>query len=520
MRKNIFLLLIILAAAVFLRLWQLDSIPPGLYPDVAINGNDALEALKTHNFKLFYPENNGREGLFMNLIALSFLIFGPSVWAIKIVAAIAGILTVFGIYLLARELFYWPAEKIKSHNYVAFLAAFFLATSFWHILFSRLGFRMILVPLAFVYSFYFLFKAFRTNYWRPAIFGGIAFGLGFYTYGSFRFAVLILGVMLVFWLLKYCKEKQFRKYAILVGAFLIATFLTALPIGIYFLQHPADFIGRAAGVSIFTQSSPVKAFVVGMITHLAMFDYKGDFNWRHNLAGMPMLPWFLGVFFLIGLLLTIFRFSRKENAAVNLFLISSFFIMLLPGAFTYEGIPHALRVVGVIPIVYIFTGLGVWEVYNFIASSSDRKKFITAVFLLFLLSAGAAEYTKYFYYWAENYNLQSAFSVNYVKIGDYLNSLPDNVQKYVIVNQDGVSVPWPNGIPMPAQTPMFIENSKYGRLRSTYLVPKNIDKINIGSNKAVIVLMQSDTNLILKIYEKFPQLKPQPQDGFWVFNIN
>ncbi len=73
---------------------------------------------------------------------------------------------------------------------------------------------------------------------------------------------------------------------------------------------------------------------------------------------------------------------------------------------------------------------------------------------------------------------------------------------------------------MTAQTPMFIENSKYGRIRTTYIVPKNIDKINIGSNKAVIVLMQSDTNLILKIYEKFPQLKPQPQDGFWVFNIN
>src|SRR3989344_6172539 len=104
-KKILLLLIVIFVISAFFRLWLLSSIPPGLYPDVAINGNDVLASLKSGDFKVFYPDNNGREGLFMWLIALSFLIFGVSVWSIKITAATLGILTVLGTYLLTKELF-------------------------------------------------------------------------------------------------------------------------------------------------------------------------------------------------------------------------------------------------------------------------------------------------------------------------------------------------------------------------------------------------------------------------------
>jgi len=81
----------------FFRFYRLNSVPPGLYPDIAINGNDALLSLQTGEYKLFYPENNGREGLMMWLDAASMAIFGINVLALKIPAAIAGVLTVFGI---------------------------------------------------------------------------------------------------------------------------------------------------------------------------------------------------------------------------------------------------------------------------------------------------------------------------------------------------------------------------------------------------------------------------------------
>src|SRR3990167_10730748 len=131
--KSLLFLIIILVIASFFRLWQLNGIPPGLYPDVAIYANDALDSLKTKDFKVFYPENNGREGLYMWILALSFSLFGVSIWSIKIVTATAGILTVLGLYLLIKELFNNVTIKQFNNETVALLSSFFLATSFWHV---------------------------------------------------------------------------------------------------------------------------------------------------------------------------------------------------------------------------------------------------------------------------------------------------------------------------------------------------------------------------------------------------
>jgi len=126
-KKHHLILIAIIALAAALRLYSLDTIPPGLWPDEALNGTQAL----TEPLKLFYPENNGREGLIMWLDALSFRFLGVSMFSFRLVPAIIGILTVLGIYLLGSEMF-----KKKS---VGLLAAFFVATSFWHINFSRIN---------------------------------------------------------------------------------------------------------------------------------------------------------------------------------------------------------------------------------------------------------------------------------------------------------------------------------------------------------------------------------------------
>jgi 4-amino-4-deoxy-L-arabinose transferase-like glycosyltransferase len=149
---------IILILAIFFRFWKLNEIPPGLYPDVALNGTEAFFSLKNKNFKVFYPENYGREGLMMWLIAFSFEIFGVSILSIRIVAATIGVLTVMGLYLLARELLFRNRELSEK---VSLLSSFFLAVSFWHTNLSRIGFRVILLPFILVFSFYFLLKAFR-----------------------------------------------------------------------------------------------------------------------------------------------------------------------------------------------------------------------------------------------------------------------------------------------------------------------------------------------------------------------
>ena len=516
--KTLIFLIIILIIACFFRLWKLNEIPPGLYPDVAINGNQAI----TEPGKIFYPENNGREGLFINLIYLSFSLLGISIWSIKIVAAIIGILTVFGLYLLTKELLN-SQKSIVNSQFVALLSSFFLAISFWHTNFSRIGFRAILVPFCLVFLFYFLFKGFRTQKISNFIFAGIFFGLGFHSYIAYRFSVLLILIVLIFWRVIYKKQNLQKKFLLFTAYFLLFTLIIALPIGIYFLKNPSEIVSRATGISIFNQANPGKAFAKSLVSHLLMFNFSGDQNWRHNISGEPILFWPMGIFFLIGIFLSIKKLIlsiKNKNYSlfiVYCFLLSWFFIMLLPGILTSEGIPHSLRTIGAIPPVFIFAGLGAiisWEKTKEIFKLKTIKNWVIIFStVLMLITLVFSEYYRYFVIWGKNPEVKSAFATNYVEIGAYLNSLPSETKKYVIVNEGGVLVIGKGSpLPMPAQTPMFIERTKFKEPQAIYLLPGEIAKIKI-ERKTTIVLMKCDENLLLELSKKFPAGKIQEKNN-------
>jgi len=224
--RTAFTLGLILIIASFLRLYHLKTTPPGLYPDEAMDGTNAQETLQTGHFKVYYPENNGREGLFMNMQAVFLKVIGQNEpWVLRLPSAIFGILTVLGMFSLTRELFryeipmstnirkqpedsYIRKKFIFRSEHIALLSAFLLATSFWHINFSRISFRAITAPFFLVWAIYFLLLGFnklaRGEKFRYAtlfhIIGGIFFGLGFYTYIAYRvMPLLVLFVIIYFW---------------------------------------------------------------------------------------------------------------------------------------------------------------------------------------------------------------------------------------------------------------------------------------------------------------------------------
>ena len=145
--KHILLLVLIIVIAIFFRFWQFGSIPPGLYQDEAMNGADAFKTLQTGDFRPFYTNNNGREGMIVWLDAWAIKAFGTEPWVLRLFPAIAGVLAVLGIYFLTKELFNIEAALASS---------FFMATGFWAVNFSRIGFRAGLMPMFLIWSFYFL----------------------------------------------------------------------------------------------------------------------------------------------------------------------------------------------------------------------------------------------------------------------------------------------------------------------------------------------------------------------------
>src|SRR3989338_6432375 len=522
--KTFMLLLLILIIAGFLRLYHITTVPPGLYPDEAMNGNNALQAIQTGNYKVFYPENNGREGLFMNIQALFLKFFGvnsPSQissgetwegkpWVLRLPSAIFGILTVLGTYFLGKELF-----SVR----VGLFSAFLLATSFWHINFSHIGFRAIMAPFFLVWAIYFLLLALRKlkefqNVLVPCLLSlvaGVFYGLGFYSYIAYRVTpILILFIILFYWL----KDKGAvirKKILATCLLFLVSSFIVALPLGIYFLQHPADFMGRTTQVSVFSSASPMKDLAMNTVKTLGMFNFAGDWNWRHNYAGSSQLFWPIGLLLIIGVIAGIKSIASTKHEARNskqitnsnnqnlkvwnfenwglfknsnfgfLILFLWFLLAMLPVVISNEGIPHALRSILMIPPVIIFAGIGGICLYDFL------KKYITsfwlplasATFLAILFFQG---YYSYFIAWANNLNVQGAFAEDYVALGRKLNSLPVSMPKYVVVQAGGVTV---NGIPMPAQTVMFITNTyapeSQGAKNLYYVLPNEEKNIPAGA---------------------------------------
>lgn len=463
----------ILIIAIFFRFYHFTTTPPGLYPDEAIDGNNAAEVARTGNYQTFYTEDNGREGLYINIIAILFQYFDAphEPWVVRLPAAIAGVLTVLGLYLLVAELF---------GSGTGLLAAFMLATSFWHINFSRIGFRAILAPLLLAWALYLFIKALRSKSSRSAIWysisSGIVYSLGFYTYIAYRITPLLFLIFIPF----FRKLPGFWKRTFI---FAIAVFIVAAPIGWYFLTHPSDFFGRTSQISVTSSGSPLARLAENTAKTFLMFNFHGDENWRHNLSGAPELFFPVGVLFLFGIIIGL-RALRKDTElpAFSLLLVFAWFLLaFLPVALSDEGIPHALRAILTLPPAMIFGAIGGLWAYRFIRAHWGWKLSIAASGI-FLASVTIFPYMQYFVIWANDPNVAGAFNADYVTIGREINSLPSSTPKYVVVEAGGVMT---RGLPMPAETTIFITDtfleSEQKDKNVHYLLPEEADKIPPGA---------------------------------------
>ena len=123
---------------------------------------------------------------------------------------------------------------------------------------------------------------------------------------------------------------------------------------------------------------------------------------------------------------------------------------------------------------------------------------------LFLIASFS--FVQYFIRWGQNIYTYHAFNGRYWDIGNYLESLPLETEKYVIINAWGILV---KGIQMPAQTVMFATNtyteSAQKNKNIIYLLPEEIESINC-SGSCVIVSLQNNSSLRETIKEQIPGL--------------
>jgi predicted membrane-bound mannosyltransferase len=210
--------------AAFLRLYELDLLPPGLFYDEAYNGLDVRGVLSGAQLPLYFPGNYGREPLFLYLQSAFVALLGYTPYALRVTAAFIGILTVPAIYWLTHTLLRGegrgfdvsaveratPTSQFTIHHsqftiptlspvtshlspfWLATLAAAGFAVSYWHVSVSRLGFRAILLPLLSSLLIGCFWRAWTGRRRRDFIWAGVWLGAVFYTYTAARVLPLVI----------------------------------------------------------------------------------------------------------------------------------------------------------------------------------------------------------------------------------------------------------------------------------------------------------------------------------------
>ncbi|MEP7200645.1 MAG: phospholipid carrier-dependent glycosyltransferase, partial [Chloroflexota bacterium] len=263
---------LILIATVF-RVWRLDSVPPGFQFDEAYNASDALRIIAGER-PLFFEANGGREALYVYWIAPFVATFGATAFALRLASAVIGIATVALSYVLWRRMLP-PTERL-----VAVLAALLMATSYWHIHFSRYGIRAITLPLLLTATCYCLWDALpnvTSDKWHVTrkvfpvtchsslvtlVLCGFFLGLSIYAHPAARFVPIIITLWIAYSRFAN-RQSQSPNLSIsnlqlptsnfpsLISTFaLIAltAFIIFVPLGYYFLNHPDQFIGHPKAV--------------------------------------------------------------------------------------------------------------------------------------------------------------------------------------------------------------------------------------------------------------------------------
>ncbi|MDX1613475.1 MAG: glycosyltransferase family 39 protein [Candidatus Promineifilaceae bacterium] len=428
------LMVVCLLIAVALRVPGLVEIPPGPHFDEAANGVLAAEIGLQDQRPIFITSYTGKEVLFFYLAGGLMRLLGDSLFTLRLTAALLGVLTVAVTYRLG--------VVILRDRRVALLAAALLAISFWHVLFSRLGFRAISQPLLQAATVLALFYGLRHASRRALLAGGVLLGLTAYTYLAARLFPLPLGLALVPVLLARPQvvRREYWSQLALVG---LMGLVVLVPLLIFFIVHPETFSVRISQV-LPGDASPL-AYLRSYGRSLGMLFLLGDPYWRFNIPQRPIFDWFWGGMFLIGWFYGLVRWRQLGDALLRAALLLLVFvplIMLLPTALALgEIVPSNLRAIGLLPFIYYPAAMGLVVTVQVSQQALQRRLFSDAtgtairsrrlaramridlvrLVIVLVLTAGAANSAvTYFNQWASRADLFYESDADLAAVARYL----------------------------------------------------------------------------------------------------
>jgi 4-amino-4-deoxy-L-arabinose transferase-like glycosyltransferase len=477
--KKILLLLIILLAFV-LRFWNLGAFP-ALNADEAALGYNAYSLLQTGKDEHgnpwpihFQSFNDYKPGLYVYLTMPFVAVLGLTEWAVRIPGALAGVGTIWVVYLLVLELARKKSELDKNYNYKSFalLAAFLVAISPWHIHFSRGGWEVNVATFFITAGLLSFLKGLRKQWYL--LLSVLMFAFALYTYHAARLIVPLFGLGLLF---LYWRELLVVKKGLLVSVLVGGLLLIPLS---FDLLGPAG-ISRAAGVGLFADQGPLNRIneqrgehgdytnIYSRLLHNKGVNYGFAFvqNWSEHFYGeflfmtgdsiqrnkvpetgqlyiFEIVTLFVGLYF-ISKIISNFQFPvskwklETSNFSVDLkknWLLIMWWLLIapLPAALTFQS-PHALRAQNMVIPLAIISAYGLYTCIRWIANQRFRLLRVTGYGLLsFIILWSFTRYLhQYYVHMTKEYPYSSQYGIK--ELAAYIQSNDENYQNVIVTTR-------------------------------------------------------------------------------------
>ncbi len=423
-RQNaLVLVLAILTVLTFmLRVWELNTIPPGLFGDEAQAGIDVQAWLRGESTELF-PHHLGGETLYGYLSIPFVALWDGTPLAIRFVSALMGALMIPALYLAGRAL--WR-EQPRLGTWAGLIAAALWMVSYWSQSVNRIGFQVNTQPLLLTLAVVaWLTWSYRPTRGRAAAFGVLA-ALTLYTYPAARITPLLWPLLFV--TLTPAQRRGLRSTL----PWAIAAFAAAVaPLAVHFIQTPYDLTYRANAFSALGTALPLEEraqlWLDSTLKVLGVtMGGPGDPNPRHNLPGRPPLAPYLAVLLIAGVGLALTGLRRREQRSWTLLLWLA--VLSVPAIVAGDANPHFLRLLGALPAALL---LMAWPAAAALAWSRQRSRGLAAALALLLvgliLFEGVRTTRDYFVRWARETDLYYTYQEDVWLLGQRIAGTPAGI---------------------------------------------------------------------------------------------
>lgn len=335
--KNNYILILILILGTILRLYHIDF--QSIWLDEI---HTMIEANPSFSFSEVYEQIISGEQIpphYFIIINLLFKLFGYSSLVVRLFSVFIGVLGVYSIYLLLREL------KFKSE---ALIAAFLLSINYFHIYYSQEARPYVLFFLFINLSFYFLVKFLNKKNWKNAITYGLSSG---FLIGSHLFGFFVLFSQLLIFILYFVFNKRF-----ITKSNFLKLFVSSIIIILFLLPS----------IEIIINSNSITSFWIGENQADAFTNIFSDLFGKSE---------FLFTMFTLSVILFFIKLSKINNenftqdkvfnTSVILFIWLTL-VILIPLIRSYLSVPMIINryFISILPALIIIMSIGITSIRN------------------------------------------------------------------------------------------------------------------------------------------------------------